>query len=82
MKPKIIFNKAAIPFICEALGIKRTESGTFYNDEGEILSPQGIQVTDANFGGIVLNNGKPMFITNDLWSIMELVDKNLKGMNI
>ena len=64
MKPKLIFTERALPFVLEALN--------FQVDEDDCITTEGEKINISKIGGFY----KGEVIKNDLFSIMEFVEKN------
>lgn len=78
IKPKIIFNKGAVQFILDIFNLTTTENGYVYDKftNKQIYYPDGDQVNINTIAGLLLDKDeKAIFIKNDLFSIMDIVDK-------
>ena len=76
MKPKMLFNKSAIPFVLNAFGCY-IEDGFIVNENSElVLSPEGDKLTLDNFGGVIKGkNGECLFIKKGLASAIKIAGK-------
>lgn len=70
--PRLIFNKASIPFILEALDKTVDENGIIKDKASNkpITDKFGSNVHISTFGGIF----KGVFVNGDLFSIMDLAE--------
>lgn len=79
-RPKLLYNKEAIPFILNIFNQETTEDGYLYNKytNKQTLYPDGEQVNVNTMAGLVLNkNSEPVFIKDNLHSIIDIVDNYL-----
>jgi hypothetical protein len=77
MKTKITFTERTIPFILEIFGKSINEEGFIIEtNTGElVLTTNGETIKSNELAGFSKNG----FFKNDLFSIMELVEKERKG---
>lgn len=70
---RLTFNEGALPLILRAFGKETNEEGIITDQSGEpILTPEGEELTMANFGGI--KKGSEIFIKNDLLAVINLAE--------
>lgn len=70
----LLFTDKSLPLILEAFGKEINEDGFIIESATKeiVLSPEGEEIEAKKFGGI--KKGSEIFIKNDLYSIMNLVD--------
>ena len=77
-KPRMTFNKGAIPFVLKAFDCELDNDGFIISSltKEKILSPEGDELTKDNFGGIVKSSktGEPLFIKKDLYSAIMIAE--------
>lgn len=76
-KPKIIFSRDGTKFILEAFGFKTDKQGFITSRGKRLIATDGKIIRWTRLGGIMKNKetGKPDLVRDDLWSIMDLADK-------
>ena len=79
-KSKIIFSRDGTKFVLEAFGFKTDRQGFITSRGKRLIATDGKIIRWTRLGGIVKNQetGKPDLVRDDLWSIMDLVDKEKK----
>lgn len=71
--PKLLFSPKALPFLLEAFGKSINADGLIVDSNGEpVLTPEGEEIEASKFCG--LKKGSLIFIKDDLYSIMNLVE--------
>jgi len=78
-KPRMTFNKGAIPFVLKAFDCELDGEGYIINSltKEKVLSSEGVELTRDNFGGIVKSSktGEPLFIEKGLYSAIMIAEK-------
>jgi hypothetical protein len=73
-KPKLIFTQRALPIILKAFGKSIDDDGLIIESStGEpVLTPEGEEICAVDLAG--LKKGSEIFITTNLFSIMQLAE--------
>lgn len=79
MDIKLSFNEGAVYFVLAAFNKVVRADGFIYDKDTheKVLSNDGIPIQLAKFGGIIMRDKKPVFLINDLYTIMLLAENRL-----
>ncbi len=82
MKPRLLFTHSAIPFILRAFGMHLNADDLIIEDNtGEpALTAQGEMIKSYELGGFIRSRDRgtaPELIKNDIFSIMELAEREV-----